>query len=108
MATSNQMEKYLNKKAIYKPVDTIDNVFSKTLDKAKNDQDKLGKKMDKMLIRDEKGNVFEIENVSITESEDGVGTMTYTAMHPHGGMGRLGLNKGFKCPHCGKNIDLRR
>ena len=108
MATSDQMEKYLNKKATYKPVDTIDNVFSKNLDKAKKDQKSLGKKMDKMLIRDEDGNIFEIENVQIKESEDGVGTMTYTAMHPHGGRGRLGHNKGLKCPHCGKTIDLRR
>lgn len=44
----------------------------------------------------------------IEESEDGAGTMTYTAMHPHGGRGRQGYNKGMKCPHCGKNIDLRR
>ena len=97
MATSDKMEKYLNKKADYKPVETIDNVFAKSLDKAK-----------KLLIRDEDGNVFEMENVQVTESEDGVGTMTYTAMHPHGGRGRLGYNKGMKCPHCGKNIDLRR
>ena len=97
MATSDKMEKYLNKKADYKPVETIDNVFAKSLDKAK-----------KLLIRDEDGNVFEMENVQVTESEDGVGTMTYTAMHPDGGRGRLGYNKGMKCPHCGKNIDLRR
>jgi len=44
----------------------------------------------------------------VNESEDGAGTMTYTAMHPHGGRGRQGHNKGMKCPHCGKNIDLRR
>lgn len=43
----------------------------------------------------------------LNESEDGAGTMTYTAMHPHGGRGRRGLNKGLTCPHCGKNINLR-
>jgi hypothetical protein len=108
MATKDQMEKYLNKKETYKPVETIDNLFQKTLDKAKKDQDKYSKKMDKMLIRDEKGSIHEITGVEIHESEDGVGTMTYTAMHPHGGRGRQGYNKGMKCPHCGKNIDLRR
>jgi hypothetical protein len=86
MATSDQMEKYLNKKVTYKEVE----------------------KMDKMLIRDQDGNISELEDVRITESEDGVGTMTYTAMHPHGGRGRKGLNKGLTCPHCGKTIDLRR
>jgi len=55
-------------------------------------------KIDKYLDKEKK----------IDESEDGAGTMTYTAMHPHGGRGRQGHNKGIKCPHCGKNIDLRR
>lgn len=43
---------------------------------------------------------------SKNESEDGAGTMTYTAMHPHGGRGRVGMNKGIRCPHCGKTIRL--
>lgn len=108
MATSDQMEKYLNKKTTYKEVDTIDKVYAKVLSKSDKDQKKYSKKMDKMLIRDQDGNISELENVSIIESEDGVGTMTYTAMHPHGGRGRRGLNKGLTCPHCGKTIDLRR
>ncbi len=104
MASQEKMEKYLNKKEVYKPVETIDNVFAMALDKAKKDQVKYSK----MLIRDENGNIHELLDVQMTESEDGVGTMTYTAMHPHGGRGRQGYNKGLKCPHCGKNIDLRR
>jgi hypothetical protein len=108
MDISDKMEKYLNKKSKYKPVDTIDNLFKMTLDKNKKDTISTKKKMDKMLIRDAEGNIFELTDVKILESEDGAGTMTYTAMHPHGGKGRLGYNKGFKCPHCGKNIDLRR
>lgn len=108
MGNSDKMEKYLNKKKVYKPVDTIDNVFTAAIDKAKKDQSKYSKKMDKMLIRDAEGNIHEITDVQIVESEDGVGTMTYTAMHPHGGRGRQGYNKGLTCPHCGKNIDLRR
>ncbi len=106
MATTEKMEKYLNKKVKY--VETIDNIFTKSLDGAKKDQSKFNKKMEKMLIRDEKGNVHEMTGVHIVESEDGAGTMTYTAMHPHGGRGRQGYNKGITCPHCGKNIDLRR
>ena len=108
MASSDQMEKYLNKKETYKPVEKVDNVFTRALDQAKKDQAKYSKKMDKMLIRDAEGNIHEIEGVHLIESEDGVGTMTYTAMHPHGGRGRRGLNKGLTCPHCGKTIDLRR
>ena len=95
MATTNQMEKYLNKKDKYKEVETMDKVYAKSLEKAK------------MLIRDSEGNVI-FEGTVVNESEDGAGTMTYTAMHPHGGRGRQGYNKGLKCPHCGKNIDLRR
>lgn len=108
MATDNKMEKYLNKKSTYVPVEKIDNVFAKALDANKKKTAKFAKKMDKMLIRDAEGNVHEMTDVLVIESEDGVGTMTYTAMHPHGGRGRQGYNKGFKCPHCGKNIDLRR
>jgi hypothetical protein len=105
---SDKIEKYLNKKSKYKPVDTIDNVFRKSLDKNKKDTAVYKKKIDKLLIRDADGNIHELANVKIMESEDGAGTMTYTSMHPHGGRGRQGYNKGFKCPHCGKNIDLRR
>lgn len=94
MATSDQMEKYLNKKDKYKEVETMDKVYAKSLDKAK------------MLIRDSEGNVIFEGVVIVNESEDGV--MAYTTAHPHGGRGRIGLNKGFKCPHCGKTIDLRR
>ena len=107
MATSDQMDKYLNKKSTY-DVETIDKLFKKNLDKSKMDTKKGKKKVEKMLIRDQDGNEFELDGVTIAESEDGVGTMTYTAMHPHGGRGRQGYNKGLKCPHCGKNIDLRR
>lgn len=108
MATSDQMEKYLNKKVTYKEVETLDKVYARALSKSDKDQTGYSKKMDKMLIRDQDGNISELEDVRITESEDGVGTMTYTAMHPHGGRGRRGLNKGLTCPHCGKTIDLRR
>lgn len=108
MDMSDKMEKYLNKKDTYKPIETIDNVFTRALDQAKKDQAKYNKKMDKMLIRDAEGMIHEVTGVQIIESEDGVGTMTYTAMHPHGGRGRRGLNKGLTCPHCGKTIDLRR
>jgi hypothetical protein len=104
MATEEQMEKYLNKKDKY--VETIDKIFARSLDKAKKDQVSLSKKMDKMLIRDENGNINEIIDVHIIESEDGTGTMTYTAMHPHGGRGRRGYNKGITCPHCGKTFSL--
>lgn len=105
----DKVDKYLNKKSTYKRVDTIDNLYQKTLDKADKDQKKNKKKMDKMLIRDQEGNIIgEFDNVVVSESEDGAGTMTYTAMHPHGGRGRRGLNKGLTCPHCGKTIDLRR
>ena len=106
MTNSDKMEKYLNKKDTY--VETIDKVYARSLDKSDKDQKVFSKKMDKMLIRDEDGNIIELKGVQIAESEDGVGTMTYTAMHPHGGRGRIGYNKGMKCPHCGKNIDLRR
>jgi hypothetical protein len=108
MDMSDKMEKYLNKKTKYKPIDTIDNVFKRALDKSKKDTAVYKKKMDKMLIRDGDGNIYEITDVQIIESEDGVGTMTYTAMHPHGGRGRQGYNKGLTCPRCGANIDLRR
>lgn len=108
MDMSDKMEKYLNKKKKYKSIDAIDNVFKQATDKAKSKQAKYSKKMDKMLIRDAEGNIHEITDVHIIESEDGAGTMTYTAMHPHGGRGRQGYNKGIKCPRCGANIDLRR
>jgi hypothetical protein len=62
---SDNMDKYLQKKPKYKEVETIDKVYSKALDKADKEQGKKKKKMDKMLIRDDK----------IDESEDGV--MTY-------------------------------
>ena len=108
MADSDKLEKYLNKKDTYKPVETIDKVYAIALSKASTDQKKYKLKMDKMLIRDNDGNILEFQGVQINESEDGVGTMTYTAMHPHGGRGRQGHNKGLTCPHCGKTIDLRR
>lgn len=47
-----------------------------------------------------------IKKESVNESEDGA--MGYLTAHPHGGRGRQGYNKGFRCPHCGKTIDLRR
>jgi len=105
---SDKMEKYLNKKSKFKVMDTVDVIFRQAIDKAKKDQNKYSKKIDKMLIRDEDGNVHEMTNVKIIESEDGVGTMTYTSMHPHGGRGRQGHNKGITCPYCGKNIRLDR
>lgn len=107
MDMSDKMEKYLNKKQVYKPVDTIDNVFSKAIDQADKDQAKYSKEIDKMLIRDGDGRIHELTDVQIIESEDGVGTMTYTAMHPHGGEGRQGYNKGKRkkrCPWCGKHF----
>jgi hypothetical protein len=52
------------------------------------------KKIEKYLVK------------KIEESEDGA--MGYTTAHPHGGRGRQGYNKGLKCPHCGKNIDLEK
>lgn len=114
MNSSDKMEKYLNKRVTY-DVETLDKVYARSLDKSHIKQDKYSKMMkkkqdkdSKMMIRDEDGNEFEVMVHKISESEDGVGTMTYTAMHPHGGAGRLGYNKGMKCPHCGKNIDLRR
>lgn len=103
MTTSDKMEKYLNKKTTYKPVNTIDNVFAKALDNAKKDQAKYKKKIDKMLIRDAEGYIHEFIDVQIVESEDGVGTMTYTAMHP-----RYRYGKNIKCPFCNKNIDLKK
>jgi hypothetical protein len=51
------------------------------------------KKIEKYLV-DEK----------INDSEDGV----MGNEHPHGGRGRQGYNKGLKCPHCGKTIDLEK
>jgi len=107
METTEKIEKYLNKKTTYKPVETLDNVFKKALDTAKKDQAVYSKKMAKMLIIDGNGNIHEMTDVHIVESEDGAGTMTYTAMHPHGGRGRQGYNKGIKCPHCGRTIDLK-
>lgn len=69
-----------------------------------------------MVIAKKGGNVMSIEDQikkylkqkkeETNESEDGV--MAYLTAHPHGGRGRQGHNKGMKCPHCGKNIDLRR
>ena len=53
--------------------------------------------MNKRLIQDD------ITDAKIIESEDGVGTMTYTAMHPYYRYG-----KNIKCPFCNKTIDLRR
>jgi len=105
MNTQEKMEKYLNRKATYKPVDTIDNVFFKSIDTAKKNQVIYKKKMDKMLIRDSEGNIIFEFDEGIMESEDGV--MAYTTAHPHGGRGRQGHNKGIVCPHCGKTIDLR-
>jgi len=67
---SDKMDKYLQKKAKYKEVETIDNVFKKALDKSDTEQGKNKKKMEKMLIRDE-----EDTGIQMTESEDGV--MTY-------------------------------
>jgi len=107
MANENTIDKYLNKKEKYEPVDDISNLFRKTLDKAKKDQATYSKKMDKMLIRDENGKIiFEFNEGVIVESEDGV--MAYTTAHPHGGRGRQGYNKGIVCPNCGATIDLRR
>lgn len=103
MDISDKMEKYLNKKPKYKPVDTIDNLFKRVLDKNKKDTKASKKKIDKLLIRDAEGNVQEITNVQIIESEDGTGTMTYTAMHPNYRHG-----KNIKCPFCKRTIDLRR
>lgn len=99
----DKVDKYLNKKSNYKRVDTIDNLYQKTLDQADKDQKKNKKKMDKMLIRDENNEIYECENVEIIESEDGVGTMTYTAMHP-----RYRYGKNITCPFCNKTIDLRK
>lgn len=102
---SDKMDKYLQKKPKYKEVETIDKVYVKAVDQADKEQGKKKKVVDKMLIRDE----------TVEESEDGVGTMTYTAMHPHGGRGRRGYNKGgagcergcpVKCPHCGKEFEI--
>jgi hypothetical protein len=101
----DKVDKYLNKKSTYKRVDTVDNLYQKSLDQADKDQKKFKKKMDKMLIRDQDGNVI-FEGEVVRESEDGV--MAYTTAHPHGGRGRKGYNKGITCPHCGKTIDLRR
>lgn len=67
---SDKMDKYLQKKAKYKEVETIDKVYSKSLDKADKEQGKNKKKMEKMLIRDE-----EETGIQMVESEDGV--MTY-------------------------------
>ena len=74
MATSDQMEKYLNKKDKYKEIETMDKIYSKSLDKAK------------MLIRD---------------SEDGSG-------NGQGIPNAKGRKSFMVCPHCKKNIDLRR
>jgi len=106
MEMSDKIEKYLNKKKEYKPVDTIDNVFKQVMDKSKKDQDKYSKKVAKMLIRDAEGNIYEFNDLKLVESEDGV--MAYLTAHPHGGRGRQGYNKGITCPRCGANIDLRR
>jgi hypothetical protein len=55
----------------------------------------MNKKIEKYLIE---------KKTEVNESEDGA--MGYA--HPHGGRGRRGYNKGFKCPHCGKNIVLEK
>lgn len=65
----DKMDKYLQKTPKYTPVDTIDNVFAKSLDKAGKDQKKKSKKVAKMLIRDDE------QGIRMVESEDGV--MTY-------------------------------
>ena len=67
---SDKMDKYLQKKAKYKEVETIDKVYARSLDKADKDQGKKSKKMEKMLIRDDSK-----EGIQMVESEDGV--MTY-------------------------------
>lgn len=69
---SDKMDKYLQKKAKYKEVETIDKVYARALDKSDKEQGKHKKKMDKMLIRDEEGVGSRIQ---MKESEDGV--MTY-------------------------------
>ena len=66
---SDKMDKYLQKKPKYTEVETIDKVYAKSLDKSDKEQGKNKKKMEKMLIRDEK------EGIQMVESEDGV--MTY-------------------------------
>jgi len=66
---SDKMDKYLQKKPKYKEVETMDKVFAKAIDKADKEQGKNKKKMEKMLIRDEK------DGIQMVESEDGV--MTY-------------------------------
>ena len=66
---SDKMDKYLQKKPKYVEVETIDKVYAKSLDKSDKEQGKNKKKMEKMLIRDEK------EGIQMVESEDGV--MTY-------------------------------
>lgn len=71
MASSDKMEKYLNKKAKYTAVDTIDKVFKKAVDKSDKEQAVNKKKMDKLLIRDDDIG----REILMKESEDGV--MTY-------------------------------
>ena len=66
---SDKMDKYLQKKPKYTEVETIDKVYAKSLDKSDKEQGKNKKKMEKMLIRDDK------EGIQMVESEDGV--MTY-------------------------------
>ena len=66
------MDKYLQKKPKYKEVETIDKVFTKSLDKADKEQGKHKKKIEKMLIRDEDK---QGGTIAMVESEDGV--MTY-------------------------------
>lgn len=66
---SDKMDKYLQKKAKYKEVETIDKVYAKSLSKAEKEQNKNKKKMEKMLIRDDE------KGIQMVESEDGV--MTY-------------------------------
>lgn len=91
-----KMEKYLQRKPKM-------NALERTFSESKNKN-----KIKNMLIRDEEGNVLvELGGGVLVESEDGTGTMNFTA-HPHGGAGRIGYNKGIRCPKCGANIDLRK
>lgn len=71
---SEKMDKYLQKKPKYTEVETIDKVYSKSLDKADKDQKKNQKKIAKMLIRDD-GDEKVGGRIQMVESEDGV--MTY-------------------------------
>lgn len=66
-------------------------------------------KIDKYLPNKSKyKKIKTIDKILLKDSEDGAGTMTYTAMHPHGGRGRIGMNKGIVCPRCGATINLNK